>query len=232
MIVNDIDILTKYNAILTERNIQACEIVTFNDWLDNSLDPVKLALEKNKYSSINIKLYIEGKNENEILTKISEILNICKSGTIKFKDINYSYNFFIETHEEELIADFAYTIELTLKSTYKFLNENKVSFTDYTKNINMQGNVKVPCIVEIIPTIDLIDLTINGLANDPIIIKNLKQGKKIILNGEDGTITQEGKNKFSDTDMWEFPFLLPGTNIIKLNKNSCNMTIKYKPRFL
>lgn len=31
MIVNKIDILTKYNAILTERNIQACEIITFND---------------------------------------------------------------------------------------------------------------------------------------------------------------------------------------------------------
>lgn len=31
MIVNETNILTKYSAILTERNIQACEIMTFND---------------------------------------------------------------------------------------------------------------------------------------------------------------------------------------------------------
>ncbi|XZM78708.1 phage distal tail protein [Clostridium perfringens] len=232
MIVNNIDILTKYGAIITERNIQACEIITFNDWLDNSLDPIKLAPEKNKYSSINIKLYIEGKNENEILAKISEILNICKSGIIKFNDIDYFYNFFIESHEEELIADFAYTLTLNLKATYKFLKENTISFTDYTKDINMQGNVKTPCIIEIIPNIDLVDLTINGLSNDPIIIKNLHANKKIILNGEDGTITEGGINKFKDTDFWEFPFLLPKTNTIKLSKNNCNIAIKYKPRFL
>ncbi|MGU9331997.1 phage distal tail protein [Clostridium perfringens] len=169
--------------------------------MDNSADPIKLAPEKNKYSSINIKLYIEGKNENEILTKISEILNICKSGIIKFNDIDYFYNFFIESHEEELIADFAYTLTLNLKATYKFLKENTVSFTDYIKNINVQGNIKTPCIIDILPSIDLVDLTINGLSDDPIVIKNLKQGKKVILNGEEGTITQEGKNKFSDTDL-------------------------------
>ncbi len=232
MIVNKIDILTKYNAILTERNIQACEIITFNDWLDNSADPIKLAQEKNKYSSINIKLYIEGENENEVLIKISEILGICKSGTIKFKDINYYYNFFIESHEEELISDFAYTLTLNLKATYKILKENKITFTDCIKKINMQGNIKTPCIIDIIPSIDLVDLTIKGLSNDPIVIKNLKQGKKVILNGEEGTITQEGENKFSDTDLWEFPTLAPGLNIIELSKNSCNITVKYKSRFL
>ncbi len=47
-----------------------------------------------------------------------------------------------------------------------------------TKTINVLGTYKTKAIVEITPSADLIDITINGLANDSIIIKNLKQGKK------------------------------------------------------
>ncbi|MGU8157588.1 phage distal tail protein, partial [Clostridium perfringens] len=102
-----------------------------------------------------------------------------------------------------------------------------------TKTINVLGTYKTEAIVEITPSIDLIDLTINGLANDPIIIRNLKQGKKIIIDGKEGTILEEGVNKFKDTeDFWEFPFLMPGNNEIILSKNSCDVTIRYEPRYL
>ncbi|MGG5463484.1 phage distal tail protein [Clostridium sp. B9] len=100
------------------------------------------------------------------------------------------------------------------------------------KTFNVPGNSNVPAIVEITPSIDLVDLRLDGLATDPIIIKNLHANKKIIIDGKEGTVIEEGINKFKDTDLWEFPFLVPGVNNITLSKNSCNVAIKYEPRYL
>lgn len=78
----------------------------------------------------------------------------------------------------------------------------------------------------------MIDLKINGVSEDPLAIRNLKENKTIIIDGIEGTVIQDGINKFADTDMWEFPFLVPGKNTITLSKDTCNITIKYNPRFL
>ena len=65
-----------------------------------------------------------------------------------------------------------------------------------------------------------------------ILIKNLTANKTVILDGELQKVTVDGVNKYSDTDMWDFPRLKPGGNKITVNKNNCNIKIKYKPRFI
>ena len=97
--------------------------------------------------------------------------------------------------------------------------------------INNEGNNKTPIIMELLPSAASADLTISGLTDEPFTIKNLKQGKKIIINSEVGTITQEGINKFDDFETWEFPFLVPGENRITISKSICDITIKYKPMY-
>lgn len=232
MFINKVDILKHYNAYLVDRDIQACNIVTYSDWLEKSFEPI-IYKQKEGYSVVNVKLFIEGNNEEEILLKISEILKLCEKCVLSFNDLAFYYDVTLDKHTEEIISDKAYALTLNFKSTFKFKNQvienlNKIS----SKSINVSGNLKTPCIVEINPSIDMIDLKLEGLSNDPITIKNLKQNKKIIIDGIMGTITQEGINKFKDTDMWEFPFLIPEVNIIKLSKDNCNITIKYNPRWI
>lgn len=232
MFINEINILKKYNAYLTSREIQACDIVTYSDWLNKSFNPL-IYDQHEEYSAVNVKLLIEGNNEDEILFKISEILNLCKKCVLSFNDLSFYYDVTLDKHNEDIISDKAYELTLNLKSTFKFKNQiienlNKIS----SKSINVSGNLKTPVIVEIVPSIDMIDLKLEGLSDDPIIIRNLKQNKKIIIDGVKGTIMQEGINKFKDTDFWEFPFLIPGINIVKLSKDSCNINIKYNPRWI
>lgn len=69
-------------------------------------------------------------------------------------------------------------------------------------------------------------------SDEGIIIKNLKQGKKIVISGDDCTVLQEGKNKFSDTEFWAFPHLRPGSNTISCTSDQCDIVIKYKPRYM
>ena len=231
MLVNSVDVLKTYDAILTGRDIQACNIVTYDEWLEDSFDP-RVNKQKEGYSAITVTLLIEGENENENLLKISNLLKLCKKGELRFKDFDFSYNVALDDHKEKLISDFLYEITLIFKSTFKISHEIVVNINRETsKIINVEGNMKTPCIIEIIPSIDAIDITIGGL-NDSIIIKNLHANKKIILDSKEGTVLEEGVNKFSDTDFWEFPFLVPGVNTISLSKNGCDVLIKYEPRYL
>ncbi|EDT14118.1 phage distal tail protein [Clostridium perfringens] len=231
MLVNSVDVLKTYDAILTGRDIQACNVVTYDEWLEDSFDP-RINKQKEGYSAITVTLLIEGKTENEIILKISNLLKLCEKGELKFKDFNFSYNVALNDHKEKLISDFIYEVTLIFKSTFKRSDEITININRETsKNINVEGNIKTPCIIEIIPSIDAIDITIGGL-NESITIKNLHANKKIILDSKEGTVLEEGVNKFSDTDFWEFPFLVPGVNTITLSKNSCDVAIKYEPRYL
>lgn len=232
MLVNNIDILKINNATLTGRDIQACNIVNFDEWLESSFNP-HLNKQKESYSAITVTLLIEGISEDEVLLKISNIIAICKNGNLKFNDLNSIYNVILEKHQEKLVSEQSYELTLNFKSTFKLGEEIDISINRVTsKIIDILGNTKTPCILEITPVIDMIDLKINGVSEDPLIIRNLKGNKTIIIDGIEGTVIQDGINKFADTDMWEFPFLVPGKNTITLSKDTCNITIKYNPRFL
>lgn len=231
MIVNSINLLETYHATLTGRDIQGCNIVTFDEWLDDSFDP-RVNKQKEGYSAITVKLLVEGASEDEVLLKISSIINICKKGELKFSDFNFSYNISLEKHQEKLISEILYELTLNFKSTFKLSKEITVNMNRETsKIINIEGNIKTPCIIEIIPLWDTIDITISGL-NEDIVIKKLKSNKKIIIDSLEGTVLEDGKNKFMDTDFWEFPFLVPGINTIKINKDTCNINVKYKNRYI
>ena len=100
------------------------------------------------------------------------------------------------------------------------------------KTINAIGNLTTPAIIEITPSVYISDIKLEGLADDPIIITNIDANKTVIIDGELQKVTVDGVNKYSDTDMWDFPRLIPGYNLIKVSRNNCDIKIKYKPRFI
>lgn len=109
------------------------------------------------------------------------------------------------------------------------------------KTIDVQGDYETPCIIELTPSGAITTYTIKGAARDPvtgeaedIVIKNLTAGKKVIIDGESCTVTEDGANKYADTEMWEFPTLAPGSNILTFVSSSvsCDVIIKYKPRYI
>ena len=109
-----------------------------------------------------------------------------------------------------------------------------------SKTITVEGNYPTPCIIEITPQVNVISsLTISGIARnkitgelEDILIKNLTKGNKVVIDGENGTAIEGSSNKFADTEFWEFPSLLPGDNEITFDNAQCNVTIKYRPRFI
>ncbi len=233
MLINNIDI-NKFNARVLEVNIQNSNINNLKDFeCKNKLLPLFLD-SKVELNLITVTLLINSLDKRQYyLDKSNLISTMIKPFEIYFKDRNLRFKCVLNLNSDQSslrqirgrlqLSFIGYNIEDGVVETI-----NRIK----SKTINVNGNSKIPCIVEITSIIDMIDVTITGLSEDPIIIKNLKGNKKIIINGIEGTVLQEGENKFADTDMWEFPFLVPGTNTITVNKDTCNITIKYNPRFI
>lgn len=230
MLLNGIDI-NNFRASVSSKLIQPSEIIIENEKF--KLISTNIS-KKVFYKKIQLKILFEGSNRDIVNLNISNFMALfTDSVEIKFKNLSHYYSgYLINSDEEETGLDEWLYLNLELKVIEQGqLVEEALNRVNY-KSINISGNQETPAIVEITPIVDIIDITLEGLADDPIKINNLKQNKKVILDGELQTITVDGVNKFGDTDMWDFPSLKPGSNTIKISRSDCNIKIKYKPRFI
>ncbi len=229
MIVNNIDI-SKYDGKLLKKDIQLSEVQNKVDWISNSLLPLKLA-EKSTVRKVELEILVKTDTLDENITQCSNIINLLKDSDIKFKDMEGYHRLYMTNHERvksvrlETSRLFVELIGCYYKNEPEFILEGK------SGSLYVDGNTETPAVVEILPLANMIDIVIKGLGED-ITIKNLKKDKKIIIDGEKELVTEEGKNKFGETDMWGFPYLVPGENKISINKDNVNVKIKYKSRWI
>lgn len=232
MLIDSVNI-KKFDAILMEKNIQPSSIELDGEylWLSKSLSPI-FPKHNFKFVSIEVKLYIKGISESDIKTKIGAIIDKSKECNLNFEDDFYYKSFLINSNTENTLKKETKKLNLTFIA-YSYKEEITETMNRITnKTINVNGNLITPAIVEITPSIEIIDITLEGLADDPIVIKNLSANKTVILDGELQKVTVDGVNKYGDTDMWDFPRLKPGANTIKVDKSNCDIKIKYKPRYI
>lgn len=101
------------------------------------------------------------------------------------------------------------------------------------------GNLPSPVVVTITPLVGAASAVLTGICKDPntgeelpVTVRELATGKAVILDGEQGLFTQEGKNKAGDLEIWELPMLLPGENKITINNARMDLIVKFRPRFM
>lgn len=232
MLVNSADILTTYKAKLLSKDIQTAEIVIFDDWLRNSLNPLYLGKQE-KFKKINLEFVIVDTTDDNCLTDISNLVSQLKRCILKFDDIDFYYNCTIVSAEHERLVELGYfKLTVELKSGYAYLPEVTETMNHVlTKSITVLGNLPSPAIVTITAPINTVLLIFTGFSSS-ITVNDLLANVPVIIDGELGTTLQNGSNKFVDVDMWEFPVLQPGANTITVNSNNCVVTIVYKPKYI
>lgn len=225
---------TKFGARQIHTEVETAEVTNNSEWPTLFLSPLYLEGEPG-FKTIRVEWLFEGETRAEVEENISHLAALCLEPRVLTLDKrDFLYRAIMTGTSQEAINTLGtavrYTIEykgVAVKKQKKELLNRSLETTFKNK-----GNLKSPAIVEITPSITETVLTIEGLADSPITIRNLKAGKKIILNGETGRITEEGNsNKLPDVDFWEVPRVLPGENKIKLSKKTVDMTILYDPRF-
>lgn len=229
MLVNNIDI-ANFKSILLKKTIQTSEIIIYDDWLRQAITPLYIGKQE-KYKQVKLQLLIEDIDDENCLNDISNLVKQFEKCVIKFEDLSFYYDCVIVNKNHERKTSSFYLLDVELKGFAYKSELIEVANRILSKTINVPGNLEIPAIIEITTSIDMIDIAITGLG-EPFIISNLLAGQKVIVNGEDCTVTENGVNKFADFDGWGFPRLIPGSNVITFDKVSTDINIKYKPRWI
>ena len=101
-------------------------------------------------------------------------------------------------------------------------------------SFDAEGTRDAPCIISMTALSFAEELKITGFS-DEIIITNINRGETVVIDGEQGTVMVDGKNKFLDVTLWEFPFLTVGekkTHNIVVSSDRMMVSIRYRPMWL
>jgi phage-related protein len=225
--------ISNFGGMLLSLDVGNAQFDTKEEWLKNSSSPILLS-EKFYYKKITTEILIQGLSRQDSILKMSNLTNLLKKCTLKFDDLDFYYDAVMVSNTSTKTIEIE---KLVLKCEFNVGYAYKAEVTETmnritSKAINVPGNLETPAIIEITPSIALIDIVLTGLGKKSIKINNVTASKKIILNGEDCTVTELGLNKFGDTELWSFPSLKQGSNTITSSRNNVDITIKYKPRFI
>lgn len=236
MLINNIDINT-FGAVLSDKQIQSANININNNWSSKALDYI--VTSKNvQFKSIKLTINFIASTEEEILNNISNFYALLQDRcTIKFDDIDFFYDcIYVSQGSSGDLTKYTndnYEAVINLLSGYSYKSAVTESIDNMLSNtINVPGNLPTPAIVTLTMPIDTVSTTITGLSDKPITINNLKSNIPVVINGEDITVLQGDINKFNDCDIWNFPVLQPGNNIITVDNSNSTIQIQYKPRFI
>lgn len=223
-----------------------------SEWTRGSPAPV---LMKNEigFKTIKIALLVKENGRENILGKVSGILAKLMDPTELELD-GYSHHFkgILSKHSLEenplnirnVFKNRAAMLNLEIEGYEYAVDEGgsayQVSASGQEQiTVTNQGNLITPAVIEITPQIGVATLEITGICRNPgtgedlpVTVRNLVTGKKIILDGESGLMTEDGELKAEDIDIWDIPTLLPGKNTITLDSDRMNVTVKYYPRYM
>ncbi|MGL5479400.1 MAG: phage distal tail protein [Clostridium sp.] len=223
-----------FNAKLSEKKIGATSQNVNLVWNQNSTSPILLSSNPT-FCTIDCCFIftIEDGCEDKFNDKFSRFSKIIKECSIQFPNSRIMYKSYLDNiGVPEQITQWDWQVRIKWNG-YKYSKEKVIQMkNEFTKIINTEGTMNSPCIIEINPDIDMIDLSLDGFVGGRIRIKSLSKNKTITIDGVNGTITEEGVSKFKDCDLWQFPKIHPGENEIILDKNSCEVVLKFSPRYL
>ena len=95
------------------------------------------------------------------------------------------------------------------------------------------GTAPAPCKITVIPQVDFVVFTIEGVSKKPISISHLHTNDVLVIDGEDRIVTINDEPAFGQYDGWEFPKLYPGENTIKIvNGAHIQLSIEFNARYL
>lgn len=220
-----------FNAECISRNIDPATVVTYSDWLRQSINPLYHG-KTEQYKVIKLQFRFDYDSDDDLLKYAGGLVKAFEHCQLKFSNMDYYFDCAISSSSFADVSGGKKELAITLNSSYAYLpavteQMNGVS----SKAIIVDGNLNTSAIITITPTIDLTSLSITGLV-DSIMINNLHANKPIVIDGEAGTVLEEGVNKFTDVDMWGFPVLVPGVNTIVADTTNCTIQIQYNPKWL
>jgi len=231
LLVNGADITT-YGFAVLKRNINPPVFEVFGqEWPRNRPYPI-LGVKKPTYIPIDISLYHSGTVQDfeEDRSKLMQALQTC---TLKFSDLTFYFDCDLETGED--VQKFIFSMrefKLNFKCYLKYTAEvTKTANDKLADTIVNGGNLESGAVITITPSTDMTDFTIT-IEGDSFDLSDLTTATPVVIDGVNMTVMEGAVNKFADYEALGFPVIYPGTNDLTFSADTCDVQIKYKPRWL
>lgn len=209
-----------YKAQLQSYKVGACDYDNGYLLPPASMMPVKLKPTLG-LRSIVLSFDFEGGTPREIAMNISKVTTLMQDMPDILLPDGFSYSCVYEkqsTPEEK--APWIMRVQYTL-SGYRHEPKETVTLLE-TGNVFVGGNYKTPAVLKITSaadTVKVLGTTIKG-ATGTVVIDGIKK-----------KVTKDGLNKFADTDLTNFPALVPGLNTIDID-GADEVEVSFYPIFL
>ena len=137
MLINGIE-LNALGVQLFDRVLYSNDINTSQEWLDGDIQPTFIR-QQDRFKTIKLEFLVLGNNEDEAFLRISKLTAMLKKATIKFDDLNFSFDVsIIEAGEPVRLKNGNFVVPYTLSSGYA-----KGQREVYTTNANMTNSFKL-----------------------------------------------------------------------------------------
>ena len=214
-----------FNADLKEKKAIAGEITAdFRRILNSS------GLSISKYDintgGLEMAFYVGGNSKQECDMRTSHLIAECRQCVIKTDEDDFEYlSVLTEFDIEYTGVDYYNEVVLTF-STIKRMPLSVHTFTG-GGTYNNAGSIESGARLTVTTTQDTAELVIDGIT-----IKNLSANIPFIIDGILGEVKSNGINRFSDTDLIDFPKALPGNNTIEASDDTCTIEVAFYPTFI
>lgn len=225
VLIDDANLNNKYNCKVIEFNADATKFGNMgNYWPKKSLQGIRVNSRVHAFRNLELIIHFYGGEISE--ENIIKFIEHSSSCTFKYRNKNYDVS--IKEDDNKPIVLNSNITKITLN--YDILNvykDTKIVTIVGSGTINIDSPKECYANLEITASSPLpsCKININGYV---ITIKNLKANEAIYIGS--GKVTEGGKSKINEVDMWSFPTLKNGVNTISID-NNVSLKVKYNERW-
>lgn len=169
--------------------------------------------------------YIGGVTYENAMTNVNRILQQLKNCTVKTSIDDSLYTGIMRSYTCESTGVYHYQLLTVTLEAIRSFDLVKVDFNgDVT--IDNPGTVSSGLKISFKPGKVIETFTVYGVT-----IKKIKGVGSVVIDGIEGKVTENGVNKFADTDIINFPKIEPGLNTVSCSDGTIPVTLEYYPTF-
>jgi len=174
---------------------------------------------------LETEFYVGGASDDEAQINLSRLVEASKHCVLRKEGSDFEYPAILTGYEMEHTG-----VEHYLLVTMNFTARLRKPLVDCeltgSGTVYNEGNLASGYRLTVHPKQDMESVTVAGMT-----LKNLHAGKDFTVDGIEYRVTEEGVNRFADTDITAFPQMLPGENYIEI-PDGVKVTIAFYPAYL
>lgn len=219
-----VNVFNAYNADCIEMKPLGATIT--NDYVNRvGMSSFKIYNQKVTLHTLEMSFYVSGSSREGLQISISQMLAKAQNCIVRNSNSQFEYPAILTSFtDEDTGIEFYHKVKLVFAAIKRMAKQTH-TITETTTIINM-GTVESGMCIAVTFSSAQSSVVVNGYT-----LKNVTAGVPFIIDGINGTVTQNDVNRIQDTNIARFPKMQPGGSKITL-PSGCTAEVSYYPTYI